>query len=104
MSEQPASPNPIDSAFQSGRSVGFATAAVALSVVAFLNLLGLEKSLLAGVLALLALQGHGGSDLIRQRGRAALLIAIAHAVTVIAVLALFHDRLIALVHLLQKLG
>ncbi len=84
--------------------MGLATGALALSVVAFVNLLGMEKSILAGVLALLALQGAApAADLIR-RGRIALAIAVVHILTVIFLLVVFHDKLLQLLHLLQKLG
>ena len=46
------------STYEDGRRAGLAVAAFALAITAFVNLLGLEKSLLAGVLAILALQGR----------------------------------------------
>lgn len=96
--------DPIYAAYQRGRRMGLATGALALSVVAFVNLLGMEKSILAGVLALLALQGAApAADLIR-RGRIALAIAVVHILTVIFMLVVFHDKLLQLLHLLQKLG
>ncbi len=96
--------DPIYAAYQRGRRMGLATGALALSVVAFVNLLGMEKSILAGVLALLALQGAApAADLIR-RGRIALAIAVVHILTVIFLLVVFHDKLLQLLHLLQKLG
>ena len=48
----------VDAAYQSGRRVGLATAAVALGFVSFLNLLGMEKSILALVLAILAMHAR----------------------------------------------
>ena len=45
----------VDAAYRSGRHVGLATA-LALSIVSFLNLLGAEKSILASVLAIVAMR------------------------------------------------
>lgn len=47
----PSTPQTIDAAYQRGRRVGLATAALALTIVSFLNLLGTEKSILAAALA-----------------------------------------------------
>jgi len=91
-------------AYQEGRRLGLATAALALSAVAFVNLLGFEKSILAGVLAILSLEGAAPAARILRRGRAALAIAAVHVVTIVAVLVLFHDKLRDLIHLLQKLS
>ncbi|HEY1899299.1 MAG TPA: hypothetical protein VGG49_05865 [Steroidobacteraceae bacterium] len=104
MSDQAAGTDRVQAAFQEGRGVGLATGALALSVVAFLNLLGLEKSILAAVLAILALQSVAASRAVIRRGQAALVLAGVHFITVVTVIAVFHDKLLQLVHLLQKLG
>lgn len=104
MSDQLATTDRVHAAFQEGRRVGLATGAVALSITSFVNLLGLEKSILAGVLAILALHGVAPSKTILQRGRAALVIAAVQAVTVVVVLVLYYDKLLQLIYLLQKLG
>lgn len=91
-------------AYQEGRRIGLATAALALSLVAYINLLGIEKSVLAGVLAFLALRGAGTGSQPLRRGRVALVIAALHVVFLVAVLSIFHDKLLQLVPLLQKLG
>ncbi len=96
--------DPLDAAFQRGRCMGLATGALALSVVAFVNLLGMEKSILAGVLALLALRGAVPAAGFIRRGRIALAIAAIHILTVVVVLVVLHDKLLQLLHLLQKLG
>jgi hypothetical protein len=96
--------DPIYVAYQQGRRLGLATGALALSIVAFVNLLGIEKSVLAGVLALLSLHSAGPVVSVVRRGRAALAIAAVHAVTVIAVLVLFRDKLTRLIHLLMNLS
>jgi hypothetical protein len=59
---------------------------------------------LAIVLACLSLQGAQSGGGVARRGRAALVIAGVHLVTLAAIVALFHDKLMQLVHLLQKLA
>lgn len=96
--------DPTYAAYQRGRRMGLATGALALSVVAFVNLLGLEKSILAGVLALLAVRGAAPAADVIRRGRVALVIAVIHILTIGFLLFAFHDKLLQLLHLLQKLG
>jgi hypothetical protein len=94
--------------FREGHRFGLATAALALSVVSFLNMLGFEKSLLAMVLAVLAMRGAAPVSAAFRRGRTALVIAAVHFVTIAVLLVLFyvryHDKLPPLLQqLLQKL-
>lgn len=91
-------------AYQEGRRLGLATGALALSAVAFINMLGIEKSVLAVVLALLSLQGARPIERVLRRGRAALVLAGVHVISIITVFVLFHDKLTQLLHLLQKLS
>jgi hypothetical protein len=94
----------IHSAHRDGYRLGLATSALALSAVAFVNMLGIEKSVLSAVLALLALQGAKPIDQLLRRGRAALLVSAVYAVTIVTVLVLYRDKLSDLIHLLQKLS
>lgn len=94
----------VEAAYDDGRRVGLATAALALSITAFINLLGLEKSLLAIVLAVLALRGTQRARTALGRGRAALAIGIVHIVIFVTVLVAFHRQLAQLMHLLQQIG
>jgi hypothetical protein len=94
----------IHSAHKDGYRLGLATAALALSAVAFINMLGIEKSVLAAVLALLAMQGAKPLDQLLRRGKAALAISALYAVTIVTVLILYHQQLSELLHLMQKLG
>jgi len=86
-----------------GRRQGLAIAALALSLIAFLNLLGAEKSILAIVLAIGAMSGSVSRQ-VRRRSFAAIGLAILHLVTIGVVLMLFQDELGQLVELLQKLA
>ncbi len=96
--------DPTYAAYQRGRRMGLATGALTLSVVAFVNLFGFEKSIPACVLALLALKGAAPAIDVVRRGRIALAIAAIHILTIGVVLFAFHDKLLQLLHLLEKLG
>lgn len=86
-----------------GRRQGLAIAALVLGLISFLNLLGAEKSVLAIVLATLALSGSA-SRAVRRRSLAAIGLAVIHLITIAMVLMLFRDELGQLFHLLNTLG
>ena len=98
------SSDPVRAAYQEGRRYGLATAALALSIVSFLNMFGIEKSILAIVLAILARQGAVSTAVAFRRGRTALLIASAHIATVVIVLIVIHEKFGGLLNFLHKLG
>jgi predicted branched-subunit amino acid permease len=88
--------NPRDAeriAYEKGRNVGLAIGALAVSVIAYINLLGIEKSLLAIVLAILALQNARSLSTPRFRAQLALVLASIHAVTVIVIVIVFREKL-----------
>jgi len=91
-------------AFREGRQAGLAVAAVAMSAIAFVSLLGLEKAILAAALALLARRGTVAGSHSRRLARLALAIAILYALTFVAVMALYHEKLAELIRLLQHMG
>lgn len=95
-------PNPVP-AYEEGRRAGLAIAALALAILSFINLLGVEKSILALVLAVIAMYGAGGQDA-RRWGRLAVVLAAVHIVAFAAVIVLFHQKLGQLILLLHKLG
>jgi hypothetical protein len=86
-------PSALEVAYERGRNVGLATGALALSVVAYINLLGVEKSLLAIVLAALALQNARSLAIPRGRALLAIVLATIHAITLIVVLIVFREKL-----------
>ncbi len=90
-------------AYQEGWRSGLALGALAIAVVAFINLLSVEKSLLAIALALVAMKGAGAGPA-TGRGRLALGIAALHLAVAATALILLHDKLARLLHLLQTLG
>ena len=104
MSELPNASAAQIAAYQDGKRAGLAIAALALAVVAFINLLNLEKSLLAIVLAILSLQGAATYGVARKWARAALVIAIAHIVLLTVLVTLYRSVFIELFRLLQKLS
>lgn len=92
-------------AFQRGRRMGLATAALALGVISFLNLLGAEKSLLAIALAFMALRGAElPNQLVRSRARIALMLGVLHMLTIVVILALFQDEFRELLNLVYELS
>ena len=91
--------------FQRGRRMGLATAALALGVISFLNLLGAEKSLLAIALAFMALRGaEMPNQLVRNRARIALTLGVLHMLTIVVILALFQDDFRELLNLVYELS
>lgn len=90
-----------------GRREGYATAALAAACVAFINMLGAEKDLLAIVLAGLAIGGLPTGSA-RRRALAAFGLGGLHlvivVVSVIAALTLFHDKLMRVLLFVKDLG
>ena len=86
-----------------GRREGLATAALALSFVSFINLLGAEKALLAIALAALALSGPK-EEPARRRSFIAIGLALLQILTILVVVVVFRDQLGDLIRLLHRLG
>jgi hypothetical protein len=82
---------------------GLATAALALSLVSFVNLLGAEKALLSIVLAILAFRSTR-STATRRRSLIAMGFALLYVCTIVMVLVVFRDRLGHLFQLLHQLS
>lgn len=90
--------------FGEGKRVGLAIAALASGAVAFVSLLGLEKAILAIVLAVLAVRGAPPQSRSRRVAFLALGLAALYVLTFAVLMVLFHDRLGELVRLLQQLS
>jgi hypothetical protein len=99
-----AAPDPLTRAFEDGRRAGLATAALAVSVVAFLSLLGAEKALLAIALGLLARRGAPPGSAGRKLATVAIGVATVFLVTIAFVLVMFWDELVGLVNYLRQLS
>lgn len=94
----------VKAAYGEGRRAGLATGALAVGVVAFLSLLGIEKAALSLTLAVLALRGAKLGSTARRLSWLAVLISSIYVVTYVTVLVLYRDKLAELVRLLQQLG
>lgn len=86
-----------------GRREGLATSALAMGLISFINLLGVEKGLLALVLGLLALQGSIAAKL-RRRAQIAVGLAILQFATIAFIIYHFYTHFYQLVRLLKQLG
>jgi hypothetical protein len=95
-----------DSALVLGQRYTLATLALALALLSFLNLAGLEKSVLAIVLGIRALGATPGPPLEQRRGwaRFAIGLAAAHVVLLATVILLNLDRLPKLLEALRALS
>jgi hypothetical protein len=91
-------------AFQAGRRSGLAIAALATSAVAFISLLGAEKAILALVLAAWSMREAAQGSTPRTLGRIAVGVAVVYLITSVAVIVLFHEKIIAFVRLFQQLA
>lgn len=88
-------------AYSRGRGEGLAIAALAVGGVAFINLLGAEKALLALILAMSALGLRDGSS---TKAVAAISLSCLYLVTMAGVLIVYRDKIGPLVRLLKDLG
>jgi hypothetical protein len=95
-----------ESAFVLGQRYAFATLALALALLSFLNLAGLEKAIFAIVLGLRALRPTPEPALQQRRGwaRLAIGLAAAHVVLVVTIVLLNLDRLSRLLEALRALS
>lgn len=104
MSELPISRDATAAAYDAGRRAGLAVAALAVSLVAFLSLLGAEKAILAIVLGVLAMRGGRQVTTARRLGLAAIVIAAAWLVSAGMLLALYLPKLAELLQALERLS
>ena len=88
-----------------GQKYAYATASLLVGIASFLNLLGLERAILAIVFAWLALKSRPGPRLHRRRlwAKVGLVLGVVMLVTVPTMLILFFDRFRALIEALEKL-
>jgi hypothetical protein len=91
-------------AYNIGRRVGFGISALALSIVAYLSLLGLEKAVLAIVLGALALRGMKQGTLARRLGFISIILSVIFIITFFVVMFLFWDKVKEFIILLRKLS
>ena len=90
--------------YADGRKAGLAIGALATAAAAFISLLGIEKAILALVLAILGFRGTQAGSRAKRLSLLAMLILCLYAVTCVTVLVLYHEKLAELFRLMQKLG
>ena len=95
-----------ESAFVLGQRYTLATMALVLALLSFLNLAGMEKAIVAMIVAFMALKGSPPPALEERRGwaRFAVGLAAAHIVLVITVILLNLDRLSKLYEVLRAMS
>jgi hypothetical protein len=91
-------------AYREGQRDGLAVAALAISLLAFINLFGVEKSFLAVFFGLLSMQGTTKLERAYGWSRTAIVIAIIQVVVVAILLVVYHSTFIQLLQFLEKLG
>jgi hypothetical protein len=91
-------------AYREGQRDGLAVAALAISLLAFINLFGLEKSLFAVFFSMLSMQGATKLERAYGWSRTAIVIAIIQVVVVATLLVVYHSTFIQLLQILEKLG
>ena len=96
--------DPVAEAFEAGRRAGLATAAMALSLVAFFSLLGAEKAFLAIALGLMARRGAQPGSAGRKLATVAIGIASVFLVSIAFILIRFWKELEDLVVHLRQLS
>jgi hypothetical protein len=90
--------------YQEGQRRGLAIAALAVSLIAFINLANIEKSLLAIVLGVLAIRGATKDESAYRWGRIAIFIAIVTIILVVTLFVVYYSTLVDIVRLLHTLG
>jgi hypothetical protein len=91
-------------AFDAGRRAGLATAALALSLTAFLSLLGAEKAILAIALAVLARRGAQPGSAACRVATWAIGIAVVFLISIAFILIRFRKELMEFVDYFRQLS
>ena len=89
-----------------GQKYAYATVSLVLGAASFVNLLGIEKGILAIVFGMLALKAAPGPTLVERRtwGKLGIAFGLVQIALVIAVIALNLDKLLELIRLLERFG
>jgi len=96
-------PQNIRDAFAAGRVAGLALAALTISVVAFIQLLGAEKALVGLVFGTLAYRGASGASLqARRLAIAAILVSLAYLILMIIVLLVAGEDVLDAIRAIDK--
>ena len=89
-----------------GQKYAYATVSLVLGAASFVNLLGIEKGILAIVFGMLALKAAPGPALVERRtwGKLGVAFGFVQIALVLAVIALNIDKLVELIRLLERFG
>ena len=99
--------NPADEtadAYRKGRRDGLGIAALLVSLISFLALLGAEKAILAIVLGAVAMREATQRSLARRLGIVSIVLGALFIVTVAVVLVVFREQFLQLIAALKKLS
>ena len=88
-----------------GQKYAYATAALMLGIASFVNLLGMEKAILAIIFARLALRSDPPPALKNRRewGQTGLVLGVLQVVLISVLIIIFRDELREVLHLLLRL-
>jgi hypothetical protein len=88
-----------------GQKYAYATISLILGIASFINMLGLDKAILAIIFARLALRSDPGPGLRDRRtwGKAGLVLGVLQVVSVLTLVLLFREELGELIEMLTKL-
>ena len=88
-----------------GQKYAYATTALMLGIASFVNLLGMEKAILAIIFARLALRSDPPPALKNRRewGQAGLVLGVLQVVMISVLIIIFRDELREVLHLLLRL-
>ena len=88
-----------------GQKYAYATAALMLGIASFINLLGMEKAIVALIFARLALKSDPPPALVKHRdwGHAGLVLGVLQVVLISALLIIFRNQLREILELLLRL-
>ncbi len=89
-----------------GQKYAYATVSLVLGIMSFVNLLGIEKGILAIVFGVLAVASGPGPALAERRswGKLGVLLGAIQIVIVVAVVALNFDKVLEVIRMLERLG
>jgi hypothetical protein len=89
-----------------GQKYAYATVSLVLGIMSFVNLLGIEKGILAIVFGALALSAGSGPVLAERRawGKLGVVLGVIQVVFVIAVVALNFDKVLEVIRMIEQLG
>jgi|WetSurMetagenome_2_1015567.scaffolds.fasta_scaffold1169418_1 hypothetical protein len=90
--------------YQAGKRTGFGIAALALGLVSYLSLLGLEKAVLTIVLGVLAMKGEIPTPIAKRLGIASIALGVIFILSAAVLLYLFQDKFAELIGNLKKLS